>query len=584
MNPRAAMDCPARAKRQSLAIAIVATLGLGACSYRNDVIANGAALNTPQACDALPTTVALAPHTRILAAVFETTTPTQPAHCRIDGDIDSRVGVDGQRYATRFRLRLPQAWNQRFYMGGGGGTNGVLVDPVAVMAQGFATIGTDAGHDNTLNSRPDAGGTAAFGLDPQARIAFAYQSYDQVTRVGKLLTRAYYGQAQRYAYFQGCSEGGREALLMSQRYPEHYDGIIAGDPTLHLPLGPLAGIHTTQLFAGLAKRLGKSLPDGQPAIGQSFSDSDLLLVRNAVLKACDALDGLSDGIVDNLPACTAPRVHTQLLTAQCPGAKGDACLTADQIKTLETAYAGAVDSKGRQLYSDWPWDPGMGGVSATDKSYSQSWRSWWLGSSSATANNAIKLSFVSAISVLYTSAPKVPFASSDALPFSLAYNFDTDPAKIYGSSAPGVAPAYTPSSASMYFTEATDLSPFKRRGGKLMVYHGGADSSVSLNDTLRWYESVARQMGGSAQDFARMYVVPGMNHCRGGPATDSFDMLPQLVQWVEAGTAPDSVLAKASNPGYFNVSARSRPLCPHPQQARYKGAGDINDASNFRCE
>jgi feruloyl esterase len=170
------------------------------------------------------------------------------------------------------------------------------------------------------------------------------------------------------------------------------------------------------------------------------------------------------------------------------------------------------------------------------------------------------------------------------LPFSLAYNFDTDPVKIYGTSAPGVTPAYRPSSASMYFTDATDLSPFKRRGGKLMVYHGGADSSVSLNDTLRWYEGVARQMGGSAQDFARMYVVPGMNHCRGGPATDSFDMLPQLVQWVEAGTAPDSVLAKASNPGYFNVGARSRLLCPHPQQARYKGAGDINDATSFRCE
>src|SRR4030095_8356719 len=111
-------------------------------------------------------------------------------------------------------------------------------------------------------------------------------------------------------------------------------------------------------------------------------------------------------------------------------------------------------------------------------------------------------------------------------------------------------PAYTPSSASMYFTDATDLSPFKRRGGKLMVYHGGADSSVSLNDTLRWYERVARPIGRSGQDFAGMYVVPGMTHRRGGPATDNFDMLPQLVQWVEAGTAPDSVLAKASNPGH----------------------------------
>jgi feruloyl esterase len=201
---------------------------------------------------------------------------------------------------------MPKEWNQRFYMSGGGSTNGVLVDPIDVMAQGYATIGTDSGHDNAVNGRPDAGGTAAFGLDPQARIAFAYESYDQVTRVGKLLTRAYYGQPQRYAYFQGCSEGGREALLMSQRFPAHYDGVIAGDPTLHLPLGPLAGIHTTQLFAGLASRSGQTLPNGQPAIGQTFSDADLLLVRNAVLKACDALDGLPDGIVDTCPRVPRP--------------------------------------------------------------------------------------------------------------------------------------------------------------------------------------------------------------------------------------------------------------------------------------
>lgn len=523
-------------------------------------------------------------NTRILSATFEAGTASQPAHCRIDGDIDARTGVDGQAYATRFRLRLPQAWNQRFYMGGGGGTNGTLVDPLAVMAQGYATIGTDGGHDNARNSRPDAGGTAAFGVDPKARIAFAYEAYDHVTRIGKLLTQAYYGQPQRYAYFQGCSEGGREALLMSQRFPEHYDGIIAGAPTLHLPLGPMAGIHTTQLFAGLARRSGKTLANGQPAIGQSFSDPDLLLVRNAVLKACDALDGLADGTVDNLAACTTPRVHAQLQAAQCTGAKADDCLTADQITTLETAYAGVTDSKGRPLYSDWPWDPGMGGQLSTDRSYNQGWRSWWLGAANGTANNAIKLSYVSAIAVLYSSKPVLPFTAADALPFSLAYDFDTDVARIYDTSAPGANPAYPASAASMYFTDATDLSRFKRRGGKLMVYHGGADSAISANDTLRWYQGVNQQMGGNAQDFARMFLVPGMNHCRGGPATDSFDMLPQLVKWVETGAAPDSVTAKASNPAFFNVAVRSRPLCPHPRQARYQGVGDINDAASFRCE
>jgi hypothetical protein len=521
---------------------------------------------------------------QIKSAVLQPATDALPAHCQIDARINSRTGVDGQPYAINFRLRLPEAWNKRFFMSGGGGTNGTLIDPVAQLKLGYATIGTDSGHDNTVDNKPSAGGSASFGVDPQARIDFAYNAYDQVTRAGKVLTQSYYGQGPSYAYFQGCSEGGREALLMSQRFPMHYDGIIAGDPTLHLPLGPLSGIYTTQLFAGLATRAGKTLPSGQPAIGLSFSEPDLLLVRNAVLKACDSLDGLADGIVDNLPACTTPRVHAELQAVQCTSGKTSSCLTADQIATLEKAYAGAVDSSGRQLYSDWPWDPGMSGLSSATNSYNLSWRSWWLGSASATTNNAIKLSFVSAIAVLYTSWPILPFTSADTLPFSLAYDFDTDVAKIYNTSPAGASPAYAQSAASMYFTDATDLSGFSQRSGKLMIYQGGADSSVSVNDTLRWYDAMNRQMGGSAQDFARMYVVPGMNHCSGGPSTDSFDMLAQLVQWVEAGTAPDRVVATASNPGYFNVAARSRPLCPYPQQARYNGAGDINVAANFRCQ
>jgi Tannase and feruloyl esterase len=128
------------------------------------------------------------------------------------------------------------------------------------------------------------------------------------------------------------------------------------------------------------------------------------------------------------------------------------------------------------------------------------------------------------------------------------------------------------------------LSRFKSRGGKMMIYQGGSDSSVSIKDTLRWYDAMNVNMGSNAQAFARFFVVPGMNHCSGGPATDSFDMLPQLVNWVENGVAPDSVVATASTPGYFGVAARTRPLCPYPKQSRYKGSGDINDASNFTCQ
>lgn len=501
-----------------------------------------------------------------------------PRHCQVDGEINRRTGLDGKSYAIRFRLRMPVAgWNGRFFMSGGGGTNGTLVDPIARMAEGYAAIGTDSGHDNTTNNDPNAGGTAAFGADPQARIDFGYNAYDQVTQVGKALVGRFYRQPPHHAYFMGCSEGGREGLLMSQRFPEHYDGIVAGDPVLHLPLGPLSGVYTTQLFAALAQRANLKLANGDPALNKTYSDTDLLLMRGAVLKACDALDGLADGIVDNQPACTPARVAPALAEVQCSGAKTDSCLSADQIATMQKAYLGAFNSRGQQLYSDWQWDAGMGGKNGS--SYNPSWRSWWLGSYASETNNATKLNFATALAVAYTTPPRLPSPVSQSLAYALGYDFDTEPAKLYTTSPP-----FNQSAAQLYFTDATDLSRLRGRGAKLMVYHGASDSSVSVNDTLRWYQAMSGAMGGDARDFARFFVVPGMNHCSGGPATDSFDMLPQLVDWVERGTAPASVTARASNPGYFNVAARTRPLCPYPQQARYTGRGDINDAANFRCQ
>ena len=550
------------------------------------VATDQAPLPTPQelstACPALasPAVAAALPAARtgITSATYNAASTTVPEHCQIDGEINRRSGIDGQSYAIRFRLRMPTAnWNRRFFMGGGGGTNGTLVDPTARLAAGYATIGTDGGHDNTTNNVASAGGAASFGVDPQARRDFAYNAYDQVTQVGKALVKLFYRQVPQRSYFVGCSEGGREAMLMSQRFPEHYDGVVAGDPVLHIPLGPLAGLYTTQLFAGLAQRRGLKLANGDPALGKTYSDTDLMLVRKAVLDACDAADGLADGMVDNQPACTTAVVSAKLAEVQCSGAKTDACLGADQIDTLKKAYAGAVNSKGTQLYSDWQWDAGIGGQNGS--TYNPSWRSWWLGSYASFTNNATKLTFATAEAVIYTTPPLLPISVVDSLAYSLNYNFDTEPIKLFLTT-----PTYPQSTASMTFTDALDLSRFERRGGKMMLYQGASDSSVSIKDTLRWYDAMQAHRGPKTQDFARMYVVPGMGHCSGGPATDSFDMLPQLVEWVEKGVAPDSVPAKASNPGYFGVASRTRPLCPYPRQTRYNGSGDINDAANFSCK
>jgi feruloyl esterase len=548
----------------------------------------------PSSSSALPTAVELAAScsgmsaeavaaalpvakTTIATATLVAATATAPEHCQIDGEINRRTGTDGQSYAIRFRLRMPTStWNGRFFMGGGGGTNGTLVDPTARLAQGYATIGTDGGHDNATNSVTAAGGTAAFGLDYQARVDFAYNAYDQVTQIGKALVEKFYQQAPRYSYFVGCSEGGREAMLMTQRFPAHYDGVVAGDPVLHIPLGPLNGLYTTKLFAGLAQRMGLTLANGEPAIAKTYSDTDLLLFRNAILGACDALDGLADGIVDNQPACTPALVSAKLAEVQCTGAKTASCLSADQIDTMKIAYVGAVNSQGTSLYSDWQWDAGIGGQNGT--AFNPSWRSWWLGSYASATNNATKLAFATAEAVIYTTPPQA-ISTANSLSYSLGYNFDTEPIKLYQTTA-----AFPQSTADMTFTDAVDLSRFKGRGGKMMIYQGASDSSVSVKDTLRWYDAMNVQMGSRAQDFARMYVVPGMAHCSGGPATDSFDMLPQLVEWVEKGIAPDSVVASATNPGYFGVSSRTRPLCAYPKQTRYKGSGDINDAANFTCQ
>jgi feruloyl esterase len=339
----------------------------------------------------------------------------------------------------------------------------------------------------------------------------------------------------------------------------------------------MAGIHTTKIFAALAKRSGLSHANGDPALNKTYTDDDLLLVRNAILAACDSLDGLADGIVDNFPACTTPLVHAKLTAIQCAGPKTPACLTADQIGALERGYEGPKDSRGKSLYPSFPWDAGVGGLAGN--SYNPNWRSWWIGSYGAATNNAIKLNFVSAVAVAYSSPPWLPFTTADSLKFSLNYDFDVDPARIHSS-----AGIYTPASSSMLYTDSTDLSAFGNRGGKLIVYHGVSDSSVSINDTIAWYDAMNAAQGGNARTFARLFAIPGMNHCSGGPATETFDALSALVDWVEKGVAPERIVATASTPAYFGVASRSRPLCPYPEQARYRGTGDINDAVNFSCQ
>ena len=239
--------------------------------------------------------------------------------------------------------------------------------------------------------------------------------------------------------------------------------------------------------------------------------------------------------------------------------------------------AGPKNSQGQSLYNSWPWDGGISGQSGT--TFNQGWRSWWLGSFAATTNNSIKLTLGGGALPLIFIAPPTIVPSAGLVNFMLNFNFDTDAPKVYQQSG-----IYTQSPAQFMFADSTNLTVFKNRGGKMIMYHGGSDTSFSVKDTTDYYDGLNAANAGNAASFVRLFVVPGMNHCSGGPATDQFDTFTPLVSWVENGVAPDSITATASNPGYFNAAARTRPLCPYPKQTRYKGSGDINVASNFTCQ
>jgi poly(3-hydroxybutyrate) depolymerase len=524
----------------------------------------------------------------VVAAAASGSTPAVPDHCLIQGTINKRTGTDGQPYQISFELRMPTTWNSRFFMLGGGGTNGTLLAAYGspglnysdtALQRGFAVVSTDGGHDVRVDNNPNALGAVSFGMDPQARLDHGYVSYDQTTQVGKALVTKYYGTPANKSYFVGCSEGGREAMMFTQRFPNYYDGVVAGDPGFQIPKVGIDGAWTSKAFAAIATTTDAN---GAALINKTFSDPDLLLVRNAVLAKCDALDGVADGLVANTAACQIVfDPQTAVLPSgkplQCTGAKQADCLTSDQLVALKTALSAPVDSKGQPLYSDWPWDAGFGGIA--NGTYNQGWRSWWLGTYSSSANTAQRLNGASEQSWLIDwASPPIQVPLTGVAARILAFDFDVDAPKIFATSG-----AYTTSAAAFDIYNSTDLSAFKAHGGKLILFHGLSDAAFSANDTARWYQALNAKAGNSADAFARLYLVPGMNHCGGGPSTDSFDMLTPLVSWVEQGAPPESVTATATTPAFFNATSRTRPLCVYPKFSAYVGSGDINDGANFIC-
>lgn len=512
-------------------------------------------------------------------------TPALPEHCEVFGRMNERTGANGQHYAINFHMRLPTAWNGKFFFEGGGGSNGSIgaalgnlqgQQPTNALVLGYAVVSQDSGHDNATNNDPKMNGAQTFGFDEQARLDFGYNSYDQVTQAAKDLIKLYYGKPPDRSYYVGCSEGGREAMMVTQRFPDYFDGVLACSPGFKLPKAAIAEAWDTQAFAQVARADGVTDPNGEPFMNKTFTDEDLALVASTVLAACDKLDGLEDGIIANFRACTSGVVKPKLDALTCKGQKDANCLTSLQITAIEKVHAGATNSKGEEIYADRPWDAGIGGK--LGPGYNQGWRIWKLGMFNSPANSSINATLGSgAISAIFTTPP-TPVASSGAAPvaYLLGLNFDTDVQKIYAETG-----IFAKSAWDFMMASSTDLSAFRKHGGKLILTHGVSDPVFSVDDDIAWLTEVNKVNKGKASDFVRLFAIPGMNHCQGGPATDRFDAFTALVNWVEKKAPPEKIMASAGlGTPWPN---RTRPLCPYPEYAKYKGTGSIEDAANFVC-
>jgi hypothetical protein len=481
-----------------------------------------------------------------------------PAHCHLQGEVDRRVGRDGASYAIGFRLRLPAQWSRCFYFEGGYGSDGVISSAVGSisggdpLARGCAVAATDAGH---------TGDGVEFGLDPQARADYGYRAVERVARLAKaILARTYGGEPER-SYLLGCSNGGRQGFVAAQRYPDLFDGIVAGAPAFDAPRAALAAVWNSRAAAAIATERDAR---GRPLLGSAFSDDDLSLLAEAVRRECDARDGLADGIVDDVVGCA---FDPDLV--QCAVEKTSTCLDAAQVGALRAIFGGARDARGERLYAPFPWDAGIG-----DPSPIGSLRGWTLGPASGSANGGLDVTLVAPMLAYLFLAP--PVTISDPLDFALGFDLDRDAHRIFESSTD-----YPESAMDYVAATSPDLSRFRRRGGKMIVYHGASDGVFSILDTVGWYEAVGAASGGDAADFARLFVVPGMGHCSGGPATDRFDAFEAIAAWVEDGVAPERLVATASASSPF--PGRTRPLCPYPSQARWRGEGSVESAESFDC-
>jgi feruloyl esterase len=422
-----------------------------------------------------------------------------------------------------FEVWLPVSprWNGKFEAVGNGGFIGQIGYGAlaAALNRGYVTASTDTGH---------AGGNdESWALGhPEKLIDWSYRAVHEMTVDSKLLISAYYGKPAKLAYWNGCSTGGKQGLTEAQRYPSDYDAILAGAPANYITHLQAQSIYSSWV----ALKDGTNSPSYIPP-------AKYAILHKAALAACDKNDGVLDGVIGNPRACTFdPK------SIQCPSGDAPTCLTAPQVKTAQMLYAGAKWNDGKQIFPGFEIGSELG----------------WGGMAAGPEPISIGDGF---FKYMVFGDPKWDFRTLD---------LDRD-TKTADEKLGSVVNAIDP-----------NLKPFEDHGGKMIMYHGWSDQAIAPGNSINYYESVVGAMGGAqkTQEFLRLFMVPGMTHCQGGAGPNTFDALTALERWRENGTAPDHLVAAHST---SNVIDNSRPLCPYPQVAQYKGSGNTTDAGNYTC-
>jgi len=433
-----------------------------------------------------------------------------PAYCRVAATLTPSSDSD-----IKIEVWMPlSGWNGKFQAVGNGGWSGAIATGAMAEAlkDGYATSSTDTGHE---------GGSASFALGhPEKLIDYAYRSEHEMTVKAKAIIAAFYGREPKYSYWNGCSAGGKQALKEAQRFPDDFDGIIAGAPGNNWTGRAIYSMWVAQALHNEAASYIP--PEKYP------------LIHNSVLEACDALDGVRDGLIEDPTRC-----HFDPKVLECKNGDNAACLTTPQVEAARKIYSGAINPRTKQQIF-----PGLEPGSELRWEVIGGPRPFGIG------NDFFKY-------VVFKD-PSWDYRTLD---------FDRD------------AALAEKTDGGLIDAKDTNLTPFFSHGGKLIQYHGWSDWQISPLNSVHYYETVMETLGGAGkvQDSYRLFMVPGMGHCGGGEGPNRFDKVGALEQWVEQGKAPAQIVASSAD------GKRTRPLCPYPQVAKYKGSGSTDDAANFTC-